>query len=80
MVLGLRCIGLVYLAIFILTFGCEFPALGKHAQQPDAPVVKEKWGIGVLFLAIRRAMLHPRSIGLYLLGTRIRQRLRHEPE
>lgn len=46
------CIGLVYLAIFILTFGCEFPALGKHAQHSQAPVVKEKWGIGVLFLAI----------------------------
>lgn len=46
------CIGLVYVAIFLLTFGCEFPALGKHAQQPDAPVVKEKWGIGVLFTAI----------------------------
>ena len=46
------CIGLVYVAIFLLTFGCEFPALGKHAQQSDAPVVKEKWGIGVLFLAI----------------------------
>ncbi|MFH4201864.1 hypothetical protein WAJ61_20935, partial [Acinetobacter baumannii] len=39
------CIGLVYLAIFILTFGCEFPALGKHAQHSQAPVVKEKWGI-----------------------------------
>ncbi|MHA3944218.1 hypothetical protein ACXGXA_24895, partial [Salmonella enterica subsp. enterica serovar Infantis] len=30
---------------FILT-------LGKHAQHSQAPVVKEKWGIGVLFLAI----------------------------
>lgn len=39
-------------AIFILTFGCEFPALGKHAQHSQAPVVKEKWGIGVLFLAV----------------------------
>ncbi len=46
------CIGLVYPAIFILTFGCEFPALGKHAQHSQAPVVKEKWGIGVLFLAV----------------------------
>lgn len=27
------CIGLVYVAIFILTFGCEFPALGKHAPK-----------------------------------------------
>jgi TsgA-like MFS transporter len=46
------CIGLVYVAIFILTFGCEFPVLGKKAQQDNQPVVKEKWGIGVLFLAI----------------------------
>ncbi|WP_312952890.1 MFS transporter TsgA [Superficieibacter sp.] len=46
------CIGLVYLAIFILTFGCEFPALGKHAQKTSEPVAKEKWGVGVLFLSI----------------------------
>ncbi|WP_435928750.1 MFS transporter TsgA [Dryocola sp. BD613] len=47
------CIGLVYVAIFLLTLGCEFPALGKHAKQDDAqPVAKEKWGIGVLFLAV----------------------------
>lgn len=46
------CIGLVYVAIFILTIGCEFPALGKHAASSDKPVVKEKWGIGVLFLSI----------------------------
>ncbi|VFS58971.1 putative transporter [Kluyvera cryocrescens] len=29
------CIGLVYVAIFILTFGCDFPVLGKKAQQED---------------------------------------------
>ncbi|AFJ45387.1 MFS transporter TsgA [Shimwellia blattae] len=46
------CIGLVYVAIFLLTFGSEFPALGKHAAQSDQPVVKEKWGPGVLFLSI----------------------------
>lgn len=46
------CIGLVYVAIFILSFGCEFPALGKHAKQSATPVEKEKWGIGVLFLSI----------------------------
>ncbi|EON3413699.1 MFS transporter TsgA [Escherichia coli] len=43
---------MVYVAIFILTFGCEFPALGKHAPKTDAPVEKEKWGIGVLFLSV----------------------------
>ncbi|KYI81136.1 transporter, partial [Salmonella enterica subsp. enterica serovar Typhimurium] len=46
------CIGLVYLAIFIQAFGREFPALGKHAQHSQAPVDKEKWGIGVLYLAV----------------------------
>ncbi|MGL4427902.1 MAG: MFS transporter TsgA [Silvania sp.] len=46
------CIGLVYVAIFVLTFGCEFPELGKKAVQNDNPVVKEKWGIGVLFLSV----------------------------
>ncbi|WP_407731701.1 MFS transporter TsgA [Pseudocitrobacter faecalis] len=46
------CIGLVYVAIFILTFGCDFPVLGKKATPDAQPVVKEKWGIGVLFLSI----------------------------
>ncbi|BDH44295.1 protein TsgA [Salmonella enterica subsp. enterica serovar Choleraesuis] len=46
------CIGLVYVAIFILTFGCEFPALGKHAKAEGKPVEREKWGIGVLFLSL----------------------------
>lgn len=46
------CIGLIYLAIFILTFGCEFPMLGNKATQVDAPQVKEKWGVGVLFLSV----------------------------
>ena len=46
------CIGLIYVAIFVLTLGCEFPVLGKKAQTNDQPVVKEKWGIGVLFLSI----------------------------
>lgn len=45
-------IGLVYVAIFILTFGCDFPVLGKKAVQESQPVAKEKWGIGVLFLSI----------------------------
>lgn len=46
------CIGLVYVAIFILTFGCDFPVLGKKAAPDAQPVVKEKWGICVLFLSI----------------------------
>ncbi len=47
------CIGVVYVAIFMLTFGCEFPVLGHRAQQQSSPPVeKEKWGIGVFFLSI----------------------------
>jgi len=46
------CIGLVYVAIFVLTFGCEFPVLGQKADQSEQPVAKEKWGIGVLFLSV----------------------------
>ncbi|VDZ76305.1 TsgA protein -like protein [Salmonella bongori] len=39
------CIGLVYLAIFILSFGCEFPALGKTcACQQNPRQSKEKMG------------------------------------
>lgn len=45
------CIGLIYVAIFLLTLGCHFPPLGKHAPANEA-VAKEKWGIGVLFLAV----------------------------
>ena len=62
------CIGLIYVAIFVLTLGCEFPVLGKKAQTSDQPVVKEKWGIGVLFLSIAALC--------YILG----QRSGHEPE
>ncbi|BCG07709.1 MULTISPECIES: MFS transporter TsgA [Buttiauxella] len=46
------CIGLVYVAIFILTIGCDFPALGKHAPKTEHVAEKEKWGVGVLFLSI----------------------------
>ncbi|HGM5491972.1 TPA: MFS transporter TsgA [Serratia fonticola] len=46
------CIGVLYLAIFILTLCSEFPVLGKKGEESKEPVVKEKWGIGVLFLAI----------------------------
>ncbi|MGB7802096.1 MFS transporter TsgA [Buttiauxella sp.] len=46
------CIGLVYVAIFILTIGCDFPALGKHAAPTEKVVEKEKWGVGVLFLSV----------------------------
>ncbi|HBV39579.1 MAG TPA: MFS transporter TsgA [Erwinia sp.] len=44
------CIGVIYVAIFVLALCFEFPVLGKKAavKQPE----KEKWGIGVLFLAV----------------------------
>ncbi|MEQ4531218.1 MAG: MFS transporter TsgA [Mixta sp.] len=45
------CIGVIYVAIFVLTLTVEFPILGK--KQHDAqPVAKEKWGVGVLLLSI----------------------------
>ncbi|RWR02468.1 transporter [[Pantoea] beijingensis] len=45
------CIGLIYVAIFILTLTVEFPVLGQKSIE-NKPVEKEKWGIGVLFLSI----------------------------
>ncbi|EEQ02819.1 Protein tsgA [Yersinia rohdei ATCC 43380] len=46
------CIGLLYLGIFVLTLYSEFPVLGHKATDQSKPVAKEKWGVGVLFLAI----------------------------
>ncbi|CAI1849351.1 MFS transporter TsgA [Serratia fonticola] len=46
------CIGVLYLAIFVLTLCSEFPVLGHKGEKSSEPVVKEKWGVGVLFLAI----------------------------
>lgn len=46
------CIGLVYVVIFILIFGCEFLVLGKYVLKTDVLVEKEKWGIGVLFFFV----------------------------
>ncbi|MEN5017184.1 MFS transporter TsgA [Erwinia sp. Eh17-17] len=45
------CIGVIYVAIFILTLCFEFPVLGKKAASGE-PVVKEKWGIGVGLLSV----------------------------
>ncbi|WP_075182571.1 MFS transporter TsgA [Pantoea sp. 1.19] len=46
------CIGVIYLAIFILTLFITFPALGKSAPQAAVAQPREKWGPGVLFLSI----------------------------
>jgi len=46
------CIGVIYLAIFILALIFEFPVLGKKATHSGEPVKKEKWGIGVAFLSV----------------------------
>ncbi len=43
-------IGLIYVAIFIITLCTEFPILSKNAQQKNEP--KEKWGVGVFLLAL----------------------------
>ncbi len=45
------CIGVIYLAIFVLALRFEFPVLGKKSAASQA-VEKEKWGIGVLFLSV----------------------------
>ncbi|KAB8312358.1 MFS transporter TsgA [Erwinia endophytica] len=45
------CIGVIYVAIFVLTLCFQFPQLGK--KTPNQPMIeKEKWGIGVLFLSV----------------------------
>ena len=59
------CIGLVYVAIFILTFGCEFPVLGKSADYIRAGC-ERKMGYRRTVPLHRRAVLHPRPAGLYL--------------
>ncbi|MBK0003071.1 MFS transporter TsgA [Erwinia sp. S38] len=45
------CIGVIYVAIFVLALCFEFPVLGKKATSGE-PVKKEKWGVGVGFLAV----------------------------
>ncbi|PIJ51210.1 MFS transporter TsgA [Erwinia sp. OLTSP20] len=45
-------IGLIYLAIFILTLSINFPQLGKTAPKENLPEQKESWGVGVALLAI----------------------------
>jgi len=44
------CIGFIYIAIFIMTLFVEFPVLRKPENSPT--VEKEKWGVGVLLLAV----------------------------
>lgn len=44
------CIGFIYVAIFIMTLFVEFPVLRK--PENSATVEKEKWGVGVLLLAV----------------------------
>ncbi|PSV39859.1 MFS transporter TsgA [Photobacterium sp. GB-210] len=46
-------IGIIYLAIFVLTLFAEFPVLGKKDEEEFEVIPeKEKWGLGVVFLAI----------------------------
>ncbi|UDG79388.1 Protein TsgA [Candidatus Ecksteinia adelgidicola] len=46
------CIGLLYMGIFLLTLCTNFPILIKKDSDMKKPIIKEKWGIGVLFLSI----------------------------
>ncbi|KJG02574.1 MFS transporter TsgA [Photobacterium angustum] len=46
-------IGGIYLAIFVLTLFAQFPVLGKKDEEEFEVIPeKEKWGLGVVFLAI----------------------------
>ncbi|WP_305373309.1 MFS transporter TsgA [Photobacterium leiognathi] len=46
-------IGGIYLAIFVLTLMAKFPVLGKKDEEEfEVLPEKEKWGLGVAFLAI----------------------------
>lgn len=45
-------IGVIYLGIFILTLIASFPVLGKDESEQVTTASTEKWGLGVLFLAI----------------------------
>ncbi|EAR56476.1 hypothetical protein SKA34_20055 [Photobacterium sp. SKA34] len=46
-------IGGIYLAIFVLTLMAKFPVLGKKDEEEFEVIPeKEKWGLGVVFLAI----------------------------
>lgn len=46
-------IGIIYLAIFVLTLFAQFPVLGKKDEEEFEVIPeKEKWGLGVVFLAI----------------------------
>ncbi len=73
MLLGLRLHQLlVYTAIFILTFGCEFPALGKRKALSGA-CRQRKMGHWRTVSRRRRAVLYPRSVG-FIMGAGI-----HEP-
>ena len=44
------CIGVIYVAIFVLAMFIEFPVLRKPENSPT--VEKEKWGVGVLLLSV----------------------------
>lgn len=73
------CIGLVYVAIFVLTFGCDFPVLGKKPRVKQPAGGEREVGHWRTVPLRCGAVLHPRSAGLYLLGTGICKEPGHEP-
>lgn len=75
------CIGLLYVAIFVLTLCSDFPVLGHKGDESGAPLAKENGGWRAVPVD-RRAVLYPRPVGLYSMGTRIRHqilRYGHQP-
>lgn len=73
------CIGLVYVAIFILTFGCEFGA-GQTCAKNGCSDRERKVGDRRAVSLHCGTVLHPRSVRFYLLGAGVCQRPGHEPE
>ncbi len=63
-VLGLRLHRWRSTAIFALTFGCEFPALGKLRSTLGSACRQRKMGHWRTVSRRRRAVLYPRSVSI----------------
>ncbi len=63
-------IGGIYLAIFVLTLIAKFPVLGKKDEEEfEVLPEKEKWGLGVAFLAIAALCYILGQLGFVFLGS-----------
>jgi TsgA-like MFS transporter len=46
------CIGVIYIAIFLISLSVKFPLLNRTNSEEKKPIEKEKWGVAVLFLSV----------------------------